>query len=427
MSVFDSHPNTNSVQPKSLQPQTNMSEFSRVPMRVVHIIRHFLPFTQTFIFDHLIALQQLEGIDSEVLFYGKSLGLAENYKGKVTSTRQLAEQSLSAYERAGIGLITLLGKKNKRYEDKRALRKYLSSNQVSVLHCHFAWVIWQLLFHAYVTLPKRPGLVISVHGTDILVWLEKEKNQQNLQALSRLPQVKIVATSGYLEKKMVQKGIDPRSIAVVANSVNPIFAALRDQHLTRDQSVFQVVHNGRFVRWKGHRYLLEAFAAFVESEGVTARLTLIGDGELRAQMEKMALDLGIAQCIDFVGYCSHSKVAEILCRADVYVHPSIYDRETGQEESFGVAILEAMSVGLPIIATNSGGIPYAVGATSSFVRLVDPESSTSITKELIDIYRTRLYLESNLPAVSERLEEVSSEHHLASYLALYEEVKHKCT
>jgi glycosyltransferase involved in cell wall biosynthesis len=89
-------------------------------------------------------------------------------------------------------------------------------------------------------------------------------------------------------------------------------------------------------------------------------LDLIGDGELRADVERTIVDLGLTNHVTLHGAQPHAFVLEAFQRADLFVQHSLTDPETGDEEGLPVAILEAMAAGLPVVSTRHAGIPDAV-------------------------------------------------------------------
>ncbi len=101
---------------------------------------------------------------------------------------------------------------------------------------------------------------------------------------------------------------------------------------------------------KDHETLLKGFAGILELYPV-ARLVIVGDGPRREYLENIALRLNIAQSVDFMGFCTDIPV--VLSKFAVYVH-------SAHTEGFGIAILEAMAAGIPVVASNVGGIPEVV-------------------------------------------------------------------
>lgn len=107
------------------------------------------------------------------------------------------------------------------------------------------------------------------------------------------------------------------------------------------------VFSGRLIPLKGVDLLVEAFRLVVAKSG-NAVLEIIGDGPMRPGLEQRVRDLGIKDWVNFSGWLSRAEGAARVRVADVMVMPSL--RECG-----GTVILEAMAMGVPVIATNWGG------------------------------------------------------------------------
>jgi len=100
---------------------------------------------------------------------------------------------------------------------------------------------------------------------------------------------------------------------------------------------------------KGHRYLLDAVAE-VRREEPRLTLDLVGDGELRGELEERARGLGIADAVRFHGYVSLDRLAELMRASDLHVLPSL-------RESQPLVAAEAMATGIPTVGTDVGGVP----------------------------------------------------------------------
>jgi glycosyltransferase involved in cell wall biosynthesis len=131
------------------------------------------------------------------------------------------------------------------------------------------------------------------------------------------------------------------------------------------------IFSGRFVDWKGIQFLIEAFQQVAQE--CDAVLELVGDGELRPSLEAYVQDAGIAHAVKFHGWKSRAETAALVRECDVFVMPSL--RECG-----GTAILEAMAMGLPIVATDWAGPAIYVSPECGFK--VPAESPKSFTKGL---------------------------------------------
>ncbi|MEI6128187.1 MAG: glycosyltransferase family 4 protein, partial [Pseudomonadota bacterium] len=106
----------------------------------------------------------------------------------------------------------------------------------------------------------------------------------------------------------------------------------------------------RLVEQKGHYYLIEAFSKAFE-ENPNLRLLIVGDGELKAALQNQVHKKKLDRVIRFTGY--RNDITDVLSALDIFVHPSLW-------EGFGLAILEAMAMGKPVIATSISAIPELV-------------------------------------------------------------------
>jgi glycosyltransferase involved in cell wall biosynthesis len=109
---------------------------------------------------------------------------------------------------------------------------------------------------------------------------------------------------------------------------------------------FTVLTAGRLVEEKGHRDLLEALAPMLP--GGEATLRIAGDGPERGRLVAVAADLGCTDAVELLGF--RSDLPALLAEADVFVLPS-------RMEGFGLALVESMAAGVPVVATRVGGVP----------------------------------------------------------------------
>lgn len=145
---------------------------------------------------------------------------------------------------------------------------------------------------------------------------------------------------------------------------------LANHHVTR------FLFCGRLVDWKGAEYIVRAFAPLAR-EG-NARLDLIGDGELFETIRLLVESEGIGESVKLHGRVPLETYIDLLRKADVYVMPSL--RECG-----GLALLEAMAIGLPIVATNWMGPSEYLDESSAF--LIDPCSEEFMVDGFTDALR----------------------------------------
>jgi colanic acid/amylovoran biosynthesis glycosyltransferase len=124
---------------------------------------------------------------------------------------------------------------------------------------------------------------------------------------------------------------------------------------------------------KGHRYLIDAFSLLAR-QGRAAELWLAGDGELRDQLASQVGDLGLGDRVRFLGAVPHQKLIDFYRDGliGVVVVPSV-DLGGGDHEGIPVSLMEAMSYGVPVVSTTTGGIPELLrGGAGLLVPPADP-------------------------------------------------------
>jgi colanic acid/amylovoran biosynthesis glycosyltransferase len=141
-----------------------------------------------------------------------------------------------------------------------------------------------------------------------------------------------------------------------------------------------VICPARLVAVKGHRFLLQAWR-MLENRGVIGELWLAGQGELRQELEALTDTLGLRRSVKFLGVLSHRELLSLYQESavSVVVVPSI-DMGNGYHEGIPVALVEAMSYGLPVVATKTGGTAELVLPETGW--LVPPEDPAALADAL---------------------------------------------
>ena len=178
------------------------------------------------------------------------------------------------------------------------------------------------------------------------------------------------------------KGYDARKIVVVPNGRDlSVFrpgaggqAVRKELGIDRSTPLVGVV--GRLEEQKGHGYLLDGWPA-VLSEFPDARLLVVGDGRLRATLERRVRELGVAHSVLFAGF--RADVPRVLDAVDVLVLPSLY-------EGMPLTAIEASAMAKPVVATAVDGTPEVIreGRTG---RLVPPRDPAALSRALRALLR----------------------------------------
>ncbi|MGB9715901.1 MAG: glycosyltransferase [Thermodesulfovibrionales bacterium] len=149
---------------------------------------------------------------------------------------------------------------------------------------------------------------------------------------------------------------------------------------------------GRLVFQKGHQYLLEAISKL---KGRIPRLMLliVGDGRLKDELKDYAKALNISQDVLFLG--NRRDIPEILSAIDIFVFPSLW-------EGLGMALIEAMAAGKPIIATDIPPIREIVNSEKVGI-LVPPKNSNAIADSIEFLFHNKNFAENLSNAARERV------------------------
>ena len=227
------------------------------------------------------------------------------------------------------------------------------TENLDLLHVHYAipHSISAILARESIKSHRRLPVITTLHGTDItLVGADRSYLPITKYALEQSDGV--TAISNYLKEATIEHFAFDR-IEVIPNFVSPdeykakIDCDLRE-YLTPDGSPV-LVHVSNFRPVKRPVDCVEIFARVLKK--TKARLVMVGDGSERTNCIHRARCLGIAdQCV-FVG--KQARIVDYLCASDILLLPS-------EQESFGLAALEAMACELPIIASRVGGLPEVV-------------------------------------------------------------------
>jgi glycosyltransferase involved in cell wall biosynthesis len=214
--------------------------------------------------------------------------------------------------------------------------------------------------------------VISVWGTDIIDFPNRFHKKYLLKKVLSSADY-LTATSQFLGEKTIQLQPSIRDkLAIIPFGVK--IPEFKSAYLDKKQIklIYIKVHAPRY----GPDILVKAIYALIQ-QGMDISLTMAGSGEMTEDLKKMTEKLNMAARVSFVGFVDNRQIPSLLAEHDIMVMPSL-------EESFGVAALEAASVGLPVIASDIGGVPEVVkdSETGILVKPGDIENLTAAIKKL---------------------------------------------
>ena len=223
---------------------------------------------------------------------------------------------------------------------------------LDVLHVHYAIPHAAVAYMAQQILKSRGKfipIVTTLHGTDITLV-------GNDPAFSPVVEFSINFSNGVtaVSKHLREATFDSFNIT---NEIQVIYNFIDFERFNKiDKNHFKMAiapdgekilaHTSNFRKVKRVQDVIMTFAQVHEK--IPSKLLLIGDGPERNNLEQLCRQLGLCDHIRFLG--KQSAVEELLAVADLFVIPSV-------NESFGLAALEAMACGVPVISSNAGGLP----------------------------------------------------------------------
>jgi glycosyltransferase involved in cell wall biosynthesis len=279
--------------------------------------------------------------------------------------------------------------------------RWMRSRSLRHLHVHFggavasvgylASIVWQIPFS------------LTIHGPEELL------NTGAYQLREKLMQASFVfCISDFCRSQLCQLTHPSQwsKFSVIRLGVDP--AQLMPPHPARKAaSPLQLVCTGRLVAAKGHRILLEAIK-LLRDRGVHLHATLIGDGPERAPLENFVRLYGLQNAVTFTSALSHAETLFRVRNSDLFVLASF-------AEGIPVALMEAMSFGVPCISTTIAGIPELISSGQDGL-LVPPANSSALAAAIESLAqdsalraflghsaRRRIFREYNLPLNHELL------------------------
>ncbi len=239
---------------------------------------------------------------------------------------------------------------------------------LDVLHVHYAiphavsaYLARQLLG------AKAPKLVVTLHGTDVLTLGADPALQPVLELGIRAADAVTTPTRYLAAEAQRVFGVEP---TVIGNFVDTSrFTPAPDR-----RPGHALVHNSNFRPLKRVGDVVRIYAE-VRRKLPGATLTLIGDGPERPKVERLAAQLGVP--VTFAG--EQLDVVPLLQASDVFLFPS-------ETESFGLAALEALACGVPVVASRTGGLPELIddGLSGALLPVGDVAGMAAKTLSLLE-------------------------------------------
>ena len=286
---------------------------------------------------------------------------------------------------------------------------------LEVLHCHYAiphatsgWIAREML-------RKEGGdvsLITTLHGTDITL-VGQDPSYYAITKFSIEKSDHITAVSEFLKDETFNAfGCDGCGVQVIHNFIDPALYN-RDAYPDVLKTQFNggrpiVMHVSNFRPVKRVRDVVRIFAGL--NKKIPSVLVMVGDGPDRDAAEEEARSLGVQDSVSFLGKIDN--IAPLMAGADLFLLPS-------ETESFGLAALEALASGVPVVGSNAGGLPEVVrkGETGVLCGVGDVGGMARGAIEILG--DKQRWAAMSALAISDSRERFSQDKIVAKYEALY--------
>lgn len=231
-----------------------------------------------------------------------------------------------------------------------AIAAQMQHLRIQHVHAHFIW----LEGLAAGVVQDLVGIPFSIHphGFD-LFW----RNQNDVRA--ELCNAKKVITVS----RFHQRYIASLCPSIPMDEIEIVYYGLDTDEFQPPESrpvneIPQIFAVGRLTEKKGFEYLIDACAKLVAA-GRKFRCDIVGDGMLRASLERQIANANLTQHVHLRGAMTQNQIQQLYHRADVFALPCVVSRD-GDRDGLPVVLIEAMACGLPVVTTNVTGIPELV-------------------------------------------------------------------
>ena len=288
------------------------------------------------------------------------------------------------------------------------------NHQLDLLHVHYAiphasaaYMAKKIVATQGITIP----VITTLHGTDITL-VGRDKTLAPVVAFSINESDAITAVSENLRDETYSIFDIKKEIEVIHNFVD--LSRFQRKAIDPFRKVIApnneriVVHASNFRKIKRVLDVVKIFAEI--NKQIPSKLLFVGDGPDRFDAENLSRELGIIEDIRFIG--KQEQIEEILAVSDLFILPSEY-------ESFGLAALEAMAAGVPLISSDAGGLPEInINGKTGFMSPVGDVASMS--RQAITILENDDVLKTFKENASEQAKKFDIHHIVPMYEKLYD-------
>ena len=301
------------------------------------------------------------------------------------------------------------------------LLRLMKKNNYKLIHAH--WVIPTGLIGIIGSILFNKPLLVTAHGSDLLDW-GKRKLLKNITKFVLKYSYFVIVNSRAMYDTALELGADKQKTSVIYASgidIEKFNSNIKDTDILRSYNIsdseFVILFVGQLIERKRIKDLINALG-IIKNNFNKISLCIIGDGEERDNLEKIAIKLNLKNKVIFIGSVQNEKLPYYYTACDLFVLPS-------RQEGMGVVLLEAMACGKPVIGSDVDGIKSIIqnGFNGMLFKSMDVEDLAENIKFLYNNEKERVRLAKNARKVVEN--KYSNTIQIKKILKIYSKVINK--
>jgi glycosyltransferase involved in cell wall biosynthesis len=252
-------------------------------------------------------------------------------------------------------------------------------NRCDLIHAH--WAIPTGLIGAWVgTLLKRP-LIITIHGSDLRMALEKSGFLRKIFIFTCKKATHLNCVSEVQKKEIEQLGIRNKKISIIPMGVDEVFLEIgKNRKIDVNKRSSTILSNRNLLPIYNVSLLIRAIPIVLKEEPKT-KFLIAGDGSEKENIKREVEKLNLGSSVQFLGRIPHKEMPNLLAQSDIYVSTSPYDGTS-------VSLLEALASGVfPVVTDIPSNREWIADGDNGF--LVPEENESLLAKKIIEVIRNQ--------------------------------------
>ena len=340
--------------------------------RILVFINYYGKKSETFISDEIEFLSSQKDIDLTILHYGKDI-TEKKVKGLYFESNFI-KRWLKAVRKFDVKMFAALRYKNGLNGSLVSLIPFFRKSKFDTIYCHFGTngkLIAEL--KELKVIPKETKLVVRFHGLD----MNFTKYPVGFYDILNNYADEILLGSQFAYKNL-------RTYRLHKEKLNQLPVGIMRKNISKESSDFQpeqfnIISVGRLIELKGYLVALDIINE-INKRSINFTYTIIGDGPQYDILSEVIERYTLQNKVKIIKGLDHANVLDILQKSQIYLYPGIKD-QAGRTETQGLANLEAMAIGLVILASNIGGVPdYVLPNETGF--LCEPGNVNQFVEKL---------------------------------------------